>query len=102
LFSALRNRDYRLYWSGTLISWIGTHLQAAAQSWYVYAMTGNTYYVGLVGFFGQLPMVLTLLGGVVADRMDKCKICFALRLFIDKFYFLRFCACVAKGIKGGN
>ncbi|MDO8588610.1 MAG: MFS transporter [Armatimonadota bacterium] len=71
MLNVLRNRDYRLYWTGTLVSWVGTHLQGAAQAWYIYQITEKTFYVGLVGFFGQLPMVLTLLGGVVADRVDK-------------------------------
>jgi predicted MFS family arabinose efflux permease len=111
LFSALRNRDYRLYWSGTLVSWVGSHLQGAAQAWFVYAITGSTYYVGIVGFFGQLPMMLTLLGGVVADRTDKRRllivaqtclmlIAFALGILVDMHWARVWSIALLAGLSG--
>ncbi|MDO8684800.1 MAG: MFS transporter [Armatimonadota bacterium] len=99
MFSALRNRDYRLYWGGTVISWIGSHIQFAAQGWYVYQLTGGSFEVGVVGFFGQLPMLLTLLGGVVADRINKRKLLIVVQtIFMLNAFLLGFL--VAKGLAG--
>ena len=71
MFSVLRNRDYLLYWIGAAVSFTGSHLQGTVQGWYVFSLTGGSFAVGLVSFFGQLPMTLTLLGGAVADRVHK-------------------------------
>ncbi len=46
-----------------------------AQSWVVLQMTGSAFYLGLVSFLGQLPIILfTLIGGVFADRLDRRKL----------------------------
>jgi len=47
-------------------------MQMVAQSWVVLELTGSAFYLGLLGFLGQLPMILfTLIGGVFADRVDR-------------------------------
>ncbi len=70
---ALRNRDFRLFWSGNFLSNIGTWMQNVAQSWLVLTLTANSaFWLGVVGFAGSIPyLVFTLFGGVVADRADK-------------------------------
>ena len=50
---ALAHRDFRLFFSGQLISLIGTWMQSVAQSWLVYRLTGSSVLLGLVGFAGQ-------------------------------------------------
>jgi MFS family permease len=69
---ALRHRNYRLFFGGQLISLIGTWMQAVAQSWLVYRLTGSSILLGFVGFTGQIPVfLLAPLGGSVADRYNR-------------------------------
>lgn len=74
-FQAFRYRDFRLLWSGAFTSTTGTWMQIVAQSWVVLELTGSAFYLGLVGFLGQLPVILfTLIGGAFADRLDRRKL----------------------------
>lgn len=70
---ALRNYDFRMFWSGNFLSNIGTWMQNVAQSWLVLTLTANSaFWLGVVSFAGSIPFLLfTLFGGVVADRADK-------------------------------
>jgi MFS family permease len=53
-------------------------MQAVAQSWLVYRLTGSSLLLGLVGFAGQFPVfLLSPIGGVVADRYDRRRIVIA-------------------------
>lgn len=68
----LRNRDFDLYWVGVIFSQIGTRGAIAANLFQVYELTGSTAQVGLVGLAQVVALVvLSPLGGVVADRMDR-------------------------------
>jgi predicted MFS family arabinose efflux permease len=61
-------------WFGACTSTIGTFVQQFAQSWLVYDLTKDPFYLGLDLFLGQLPIILfSLVGGVFADRMDRRK-----------------------------
>jgi MFS family permease len=72
---ALAHRNYRLFFSGQLVSLIGTWMQTVAQSWLVYRLTGSTLLLGLVGFTSQGPVFLfATVGGMVADRFDRRRI----------------------------
>lgn len=74
-FPALRYKNYQLYFSGQLISLIGTWLQMVAQGWLVLQLTNSAFWVGLVSAIGTLPVFLfSLFGGVIADRLPKKKI----------------------------
>ncbi len=78
MIRALRHRNYRLFFSGQIISLIGTWMQAIAQSWLVYRLTGSSLLLGLVGFAGQIPVFLFApLGGVFADRHSRHRIVIA-------------------------
>ncbi len=69
---ALRNPNFRLFWSGNFLSNIGTWMQNVAQGWLVLSLTGSAFWLGVVGFAGAIPFLLfTLFGGVVADRVNK-------------------------------
>jgi MFS family permease len=75
---ALKHRNYQLYFSGQLISLIGTWMQSVAQSWLVYRLTGSTIALGLVGFASQIPVfLLAPVGGAVADRYNRHRILIA-------------------------
>jgi predicted MFS family arabinose efflux permease len=73
-FRAFRYRDFRIMWMGACASTIGTFVQQFAQSWLVYDLTKDPFFLGLDLFLGQLPiMMFSLFGGVFADRMDRRK-----------------------------
>lgn len=75
MFRALRHRNYRLFFSGQIISLVGTWMQSVAQSWLVYRLTGSSLLLGVVGFTGQIPVfLLAPLGGVVADRYSRHRV----------------------------
>src|SRR3984885_3675615 len=77
-FRAFRHRDFRIMWIGACASTIGTFVQQFAQSWLVYDLTKNPFYLGLDLFLGQLPIILfSLVGGVFADRLDRRKMLLA-------------------------
>ena len=59
-------------WMGACTSTIGTWMQSTAQAWLVYDLTKNPFYLGLDTFLAQVPIILfSLVGGVVADRMNR-------------------------------
>jgi len=71
-FSALRHRDFRLLWLGQIISVTGSQMQSVAINWHVYLLTKSAFALGLVGLFRGAPIILcSLLGGVVADAVDR-------------------------------
>jgi MFS family permease len=76
--SALRHRNYRLYWFGQLFSVLAQNMEAVAQSWLVLELTDSPLLLGLTGLTFAAPTIaLTLLGGVVADRADRRRIMIA-------------------------
>ena len=69
---AFRHRNYRLFFSGQLVSLIGTWMQTVAQAWLVLQLTGDPFLLGLVAAMQFLPvMVLGLFGGLIADALPK-------------------------------
>jgi MFS family permease len=73
--SALRHRNYRLYWLGQLSSVLAQNMEGVAQSWLVLELTDSPLLLGLTGLSFALPTIaLTLFGGVVADRADRRRI----------------------------
>lgn len=71
-FIALRHRNFRLFFVGQLISLVGTWMQRIAQAWLVLQLTNSPFLLGVAGALQWLPVLcLSLVGGVVADRMSK-------------------------------
>ncbi|MFF3154598.1 MFS transporter [Streptomyces sp. NPDC057910] len=67
--------DYRRLWFGNMVSWVGSGMTALAISLQVYDLTGSSFYVGLVGIFTLVPLVVFgLYGGVIADTVDRRKL----------------------------
>lgn len=68
----LRHRDFNLYWSGVVLSEIGTRGTFAAVLFHVYELSGSSLQVGLVGLAQAVALlVLSPLGGAIADRLDR-------------------------------
>ena len=69
---SLRHRDFRIFWTGLIISVMGTWMQMAAQGWLVLELTNSPLSLGIVGACGAFPMLLlSLPAGVIADRVSK-------------------------------
>jgi MFS family permease len=69
---ALKHRNFQLFFSGQLISLVGTWMQSIAEDWLVYRLTGSSLLLGAVGFASQIPVFLVApLGGIVADRYNR-------------------------------
>lgn len=74
-FTALRHRNYRLFFFGQVTSLSGTWMQWVAQGWLVYELTRSAFALGVVGFATRLPVIfLSLIAGVLADRVEKRRI----------------------------
>jgi MFS family permease len=72
LTRALRHRNYRLFFGGQTVSLIGTWITRIATSWLVYRLTGSELLLGVVGFAGQVPLLLlSPFAGVLVDRWDR-------------------------------
>jgi len=72
MFSSLRNRNYRLFFLGQVVSNTGTWMQRIAQDWLVLSLTGSATAVGVTTALQFLPMLLFgLYGGVLVDRLPK-------------------------------
>ena len=68
----MRHRNFQLFFSGQMISLIGTWMQNIAQDWLVYRLTGSAVLLGTVAFVGQIPIfLLGPVAGIVADRRNR-------------------------------
>ena len=71
-FTSLRQRNFRLFWFGQMISLIGSWMQSIGQAWLVLELTHSAWQLGLVGALQMLPVLLfSIVGGVFADRWPK-------------------------------
>jgi MFS family permease len=74
-FDSLDSRNYRLFFGGELVSYIGSWMQTMAEAWLVLTLTKSGAAVGLTFACRFLPVLLFgLWGGVVADRFDCRKV----------------------------
>ena len=72
---ALKVRDFRLYWLALVTQVVGQHMFAFTLGWLTFEITGSQAQLGIVYLCGFVPQfALTLLGGVLADRIDARKL----------------------------
>lgn len=77
-FTALRNRNFRLFATGQFFSMTGAWMQRIAQDWLVLTLTGSAAAVGIATALQFLPTLLFgLLGGAIADRYPKRRVLLA-------------------------
>ncbi|MEX0788393.1 MAG: MFS transporter [Anaerolineales bacterium] len=88
---SLRHRNFRLFFFSQLISLTGTWMQATAQQWLVFRITGSQISLGVVTFAGFVPvLVLSLFMGVLVDRLPRRRL-----LLWTQFWFLLCAAALA-------
>ncbi len=74
-FTSLGYGDYRRFAASMLLNSLGAQLLQTAVFWHVYDMTGSALLLGLSGLARAGPhMVLSLIGGVIADRLDRVRL----------------------------
>jgi MFS family permease len=74
----LNYRNYRLFFGGQIVSLVGTWITTTATSWLVYRLTGNAWYLGLVGFASQFPaFLLSSAAGIYVDRWNRHRLLIA-------------------------
>jgi MFS family permease len=74
LLTVFRHRNYRLFFSGQLVSLMGTWMQSVAQAWLVYRLTHSPFLLGLTSFCAQVTVFfMASFGGMIADRVDRRK-----------------------------
>lgn len=75
MFSALRHRNFRLFFFGQFVSLTGSWMQNTAQAWLVYRLTQDPLMLGLVAFVGQFPVfVLGFYAGFAVDHADHLRL----------------------------
>ncbi len=72
MFTAMRHRNFRLYWIALASSILARMLQHVAQSWLVLELTNSPFMLGVTSLSNALPAsVFLMLGGAIADRADR-------------------------------
>jgi len=75
MFSSLKYRNFRLLWTGVIISNTGDFLELVALNWLVYELTGSAFYLGMFNLARSLPIVFfTLIAGALADKYERRKL----------------------------
>ena len=75
LLSPLRHRDFRLFWTGLLLSSVGSQFTQVAMAWQIYELTNSPLQIGLIGLVRAVPqMIVLLFGGLLADAMNRRKL----------------------------
>ena len=78
LTAPLRDRDFRLLWSGMCVSLVGDGAFLVALAWQVYTLSDTATAMSLVGIAMTVPTIVFLLvGGVASDRLDRRRIMLA-------------------------
>lgn len=79
---ALRFRGFALLWTGAFLSSVGTWIQDVALSWTIHSRMGDPFYLGLRSFAQEVPLLaFMLVGGAVADRIDRRRILLTSQVF---------------------
>jgi len=72
---ALGHREFRVFLTGSFVSNVGTQIHVWAIAWQIYALTGSSLMVGLLGLVRVVPLLLfSLIGGVIADQVDRRRV----------------------------
>lgn len=75
LLRALRHRDFRILWIGSLLSFMGGQMQGVAQGYWVHEQTNSEGLLAMVTVCWSIPVMLFApMAGIVADRVDRKKV----------------------------
>ena len=89
ILTALKHRNFRVYWLGFVTSVSGMQMFLVIQAWLVFDLTGSALQLGLLALARALPAVaLGLAGGVFADKVDKRRLLMATTSGIAVIYLV--------------
>jgi MFS family permease len=72
VLSAMGYRDYRLFWTGALVSDIGTVVQTTALMWFIRTTTNSNIWIGVISLVHTIPVLLhSELAGFMADKLNR-------------------------------
>jgi len=78
---ALKHREYRLFWTGAVLSAVGSQFTTVAMAWQIYQLTNSPFQVGLLGLGRAVPQItLSLFGGLLADAVDRRRLMMGIQL----------------------
>jgi MFS family permease len=78
---AFRHRDFRLFWTGAVLSGVGSQFTTVAMAWQIYELTNSPLQIGLLGLGRAIPQIgLALVGGILADAIDRRRLMMAIQL----------------------
>ena len=73
--SPFRHRDFRIFWTGSFFSSVGSQFTTVAMAWQIYELTHSPFQLGLLGLARALPqIVLLLFAGLLADAINRRKL----------------------------
>lgn len=82
-FESFRHRDFSLFWSGALVSNVGSWMQNYALAVVVYALRDSEFDLGLITFLTGIPILfLALPGGLIADRFDRRRLLMSIQFVL--------------------
>jgi len=82
-FSSLKSIDFRLLWAGSIFDNLALWLQFITLSWLVWSLTESASLSGAAAGLRGLPtLVIGPWAGVLADRVDRCKLVITLQIFL--------------------
>lgn len=88
-FSALKYRNFRLFFPGLVISQTGVWMQSVAVAWLVYDLTKSPFAMGSIMCFNAIPLLLvTPFAGVIVDKFDRHKLLFVIQILFALQAFL--------------
>jgi MFS family permease len=68
----LRHREFRIYWTGSVLALVGSQFTTVAMAWQIYELTDSALHLGLLGLARGAPtLVLILFGGLLADAVNR-------------------------------
>jgi MFS family permease len=74
-FSPFHHRDFCLFWTGSMLSGIGSQFTTVAMAWQIYELTDSALQIGLLGLLRAVPqMLLLLFAGLLADAINRRKL----------------------------
>ena len=74
-FAALRTPKYFSYWLGLVFYVLGHRAEYVTYAWMMWQLTENPMYLGYLGLAQGLPLlVFQLVGGVLADRVNRLRL----------------------------
>src|SRR5688572_3880434 len=78
--TALRHRDFRLFWSGYVTEVAGQQMLWVAQGWLIYELSGSAVLLGAAGLARAIPgTLLSFIGGALADKLDQRRLLIAVQ-----------------------